>query len=349
MSEHPVWIVLNSADPLPALPCIEQIYLRDVTCSSRGLRGLLSSLLTLDHEVECSLVDCSMTSIVQKTRADMKVLNNTLEMVVDEDSPGLWEALHSLNIKSLSLERILAVPMRVKHGELLSQSLLSLTQLETLSIQVFSDIPGLWEALHSLNIKSLSLKGPFRVRHGELSSQSLSSFTQLETLTMHLDKYIVIQPLQSLKYLNIYCNTLLPYQLRELIDTLRACTQTIDSRLEFGCALLTYADDNHDKKRIRQIAPEEYIPIVQELETLENVAVNRFEILDRTRANTWNVIDTCWSARSNGDIDDDKQNGDNVKDYLYTKFVRWLDDEIIHRISMRLQITPGIFYRNFCM
>ncbi|KAH3812178.1 hypothetical protein DPMN_140602 [Dreissena polymorpha] len=271
--EHPVWIVLNSAAPLPALTCIELIELCKVAISSRGLRSLLSILLTLDHEVMCSLYRCSITSSVQESDTDtkvyMEVLNNT--------------------IKSLGLERVL----------------------------------GEW------------------LKHGELLSQSLSSLTQLETLTMQLRIYIVIQPPQSLKNVNIYCDTLLPSQLRKLMDTLRACTQTIDSRLEFGCTLLTYAEANLYKTRIQQIAPEEYIPIVQELETLENVAVNRFQILDRTRANTWGENDTCWSARSNGNIDDDKQNGDNFEDNLYTKFVQSLDNKIIHRISMRFLITPA--------
>ncbi|KAH3844240.1 hypothetical protein DPMN_086496 [Dreissena polymorpha] len=281
MSEHPVWIVLNSAAPLPALPCIELIDMDAVTCSSRCLHSQLSSLLTLDHEVKCNLDWCSITSSVQGSNTSyvyMKVLNNTLKMVVSEDSPGLWEALHSLNIKSLSLQ-------------------------------------GFGDATTA------------RVKHGELLNQSLSSLTQLETLTIHLRTYDVIKPPPSLKYLNIYSGTLLPSQLRELMDTLHACTQTIDSRIEFGCAMSIYTDDNHDEERIQQIALEEYTPIVHELETLKNVAVNRFRILDRTRKNRWlgeDVDVSCWFVRSNGDIDDDKQNDDNFKDKLYTEFVRWM-------------------------
>ncbi|XP_052240102.1 uncharacterized protein LOC127850812 isoform X2 [Dreissena polymorpha] len=293
ISGHVVWIVLNSADPLPAIPCIERIDLIKVTISSRVLSSLLSSLLTLDHAVHCKLACCSITSNVQgsDTAVSMTVLNKTLEIGFGKDSPGLWDALHRLNIKSLSLDGGFLTVLLMKHGELLSQS--------------------------------------------------LSSLTQLETLTIHLRAYIAIQPPQSLKNLNIYCTTLLPSKLRELMDTLRACTQTIESRLEFGCAMLTNADDNHHEERIHQIAPEEYIPIVQELQTLKNVSVNRFRILDRIRENKRRVQEFCWSAHSNGDIDDDKQNGDNFKDDLYTVFVRCLDDEIIHRISMRLLITPA--------
>ncbi|KAH3815361.1 hypothetical protein DPMN_143883 [Dreissena polymorpha] len=293
ISEHAVWIVLNTTDPLPALPCIERIDLIKVTISSRVLRSLLSSLLALDHVVQCKLACCSITSSVQGSDTDtsvsITVVNKKLVMDFGKDSPGLWEALHRLNIKSLSLD-----------GGFLPVLLMNL---------------------------------------GELLSQSLSSLTQLETLTIHLRSYIAIQPPQSLKNLNIYCTTLLPSKLRELMDTLRACTQTIDSRLEFGCVMLTYADDNHHEVHIHQIAPEEYTPIVQELQTLKNVAVNRFRILDRIGENKRRVKDFCWSARSNGDIDHDKHNGDSVEDKLYTEFVRCLDDTITHRISMRLMIT----------
>ncbi|XP_052236994.1 uncharacterized protein LOC127848523 [Dreissena polymorpha] len=310
ISEHPVWIVLNSADPLPVLPCINCINLMNVTISSRCLRSLLSSLLTLDHKVTCRLRNCSIPSSVQGsdsyTDVRLEFLNNTLVMTILKDSPLLWDSLHSLNIKSLSLSDCTTYDEPVKDGELLSQS--------------------------------------------------LSSLTHLETLTIQLRKYIFIQPPQSLKNLSMYFRTLLPSQLRELMDTLRACTQTIESRLEFGCAILTCADDNddvsdrdhviivinHGKERIKQIALEEYIPMVQKLETLTNVAVKRFRVLDRTcQHKRPSCNDSCWSVRSNGDVDDENQDGDIVLDKLYTAFLILLNDEIIHRISMRLLITPA--------
>ncbi|KAH3750596.1 hypothetical protein DPMN_185123 [Dreissena polymorpha] len=336
ISKHPVWIVLNSADPLPVLPCIDWIALMNVTISSRCLRSLLSSLLTLDHKVNCTLEDCSITSSVQESDSNayvkLEFLNNTLVMRILNDSPLLWDSLHSLNIKSLSLS---------------------------------------------------GLEKYVLVKDGELLSQSLSSLTHLETLTIQLRKYIFIQPPQSLKNLSMYFRTLLPSQLRELMDTLRACTQTIECKLEFGCAMLTYADNNDDDdhhhdddheeeeekeeeveeevegeeeekeeeddddddddhERIKQIALEEYIPVVQEVETLTNVAVKRFRILDRTGPTNWPFgNDSCWSVRSNGDVYDDNQDGDIVKDKLYRKFLIRLNNEIIHRISMRLLITPA--------
>ena len=67
------------------------------------------------------------------------------------DTHGLWEAVHGLSIKSMTLtfwnERL-----DVKLEESLMESLSSLKQLETLSIDMY-DSPGLWKALNGLNIK----------------------------------------------------------------------------------------------------------------------------------------------------------------------------------------------------
>ncbi|KAH3893146.1 hypothetical protein DPMN_017290 [Dreissena polymorpha] len=80
----------------------------------------------------------------------------TLSISVDIDIPGLLEALRGLNIKSLSLD-VKYSCLTVDHEEPSLRSLSSLMQLKTLSISVDIDIPGLWEALRGLNIKSLSL------------------------------------------------------------------------------------------------------------------------------------------------------------------------------------------------
>ncbi|KAH3770447.1 hypothetical protein DPMN_171734 [Dreissena polymorpha] len=78
---------------------------------------------------------------------------------MERDSPGLWEVVHGLNIKSLSLNSLWeSSAVEAKYAESLSQTLVSLTKLETLSIDEHES-PGLWEALHGLNIKSLSLSG----------------------------------------------------------------------------------------------------------------------------------------------------------------------------------------------
>ncbi|KAH3880985.1 hypothetical protein DPMN_004908 [Dreissena polymorpha] len=159
----------------------------------------------------------------------------------------------------------------------MSQSLSSLTHLDTLSIEVDDDSLDLWEALHGLNIKSLILSdrhGYLNVKHAETIEHSLSSLKQLEKLSIFLRTNIDIKLPQTLKYLNIYCVTLLPSELHELVGTLSACTRTVESRLEFGCASFNDA-------RVKSIPSEEYISIQQELGTLNTVAVKRFQILHR--------------------------------------------------------------------
>ncbi|KAH3853030.1 hypothetical protein DPMN_095553 [Dreissena polymorpha] len=69
----------------------------------------------------------------------------------------------------------------------MSQSLSSLTHLDTLSIKFDVDSPGLWEALHGLNIKSLSLSdkyGGLKVNYADSMSQLLLSLTHLDTLSI---------------------------------------------------------------------------------------------------------------------------------------------------------------------
>ncbi|KAH3780478.1 hypothetical protein DPMN_158293 [Dreissena polymorpha] len=198
-AEHLVGIVLKSADPSqcadppPLLPFIEIISLFSLTCSSTCLRSLFGTLLTLNHAVTCdmSIYIEFEEGEEREIRAFLsKDLNNSVTIQTDDDNPYLLNALHGLNIKSLSLSNVSGCFV-VRHEESLSQSLSSLTQLETLSIQVRRFDPGLWKALHGLNMKSLSLKmsdmlGGFDVVHGESPSQSLSSLTQLETLSIEV-------------------------------------------------------------------------------------------------------------------------------------------------------------------
>ncbi|KAH3788646.1 hypothetical protein DPMN_166793 [Dreissena polymorpha] len=160
------------------------------------------------------LLSQSLSSLIQLT---------TLSMCIDKARPGLWEALRGLNISSLSLKCTVG-NLKVAHEESLSQSLSSLTQLETLSIDGSEDSPGLWEALRGLNIKNLSLGGIYRVNnveslsnslssltqrrggrvdHEESLSQSLSSLTQLETLSIDVHEEDSPGLLEALRGLNI--------------------------------------------------------------------------------------------------------------------------------------------------
>ncbi|XP_052223303.1 uncharacterized protein LOC127839143 [Dreissena polymorpha] len=257
---------------------------------------------------------------------------------LDDRSLGLLNALRGLNIKSLSLSGWFE-GLNVHNVESLSQELSSLTHLETLSIDVHYASPILWKVLCGLNIKTLSLSGWFKglyVNHVESLSQQLSSLQRLETLSIYMRKYINIQLPHSLKYLNIYCYASLPSELRELVDTLSGCTQTVESKLEFGCA-------SFDDCRLKRIPSDEYIVIQQELETLKNVAVKRFRILYRkTKINgSDDVAESAWYERDAVGVDDDYWEDDNIADNAYTCFVRKLDEGIINRISLRLLITPA--------
>ncbi|KAH3710642.1 hypothetical protein DPMN_070131 [Dreissena polymorpha] len=219
-STLPVGIVLNSAnpaqyaDPHPLLPCIKCIELKNITCSSTLLRSLLSTLLTLDngvtwHLTECYILSCKEDAVrwaVTETFATLSLIRKacTLEMPLMKSGPGLWEALHGLDIKSLCLSGGFSC-LNVNHADSMSQSLSSLTHLDTLSIKGDDDSPDLWKALHGLNIKSLSLNGRLfglNVNHADSLSQTLSSLTHLNTLSI---KSVNCSPdlLEALHGLNI--------------------------------------------------------------------------------------------------------------------------------------------------
>ncbi|KAH3873606.1 hypothetical protein DPMN_036844 [Dreissena polymorpha] len=308
-----------------------------------ALRGLNIKSLSLSGKflrLNVNYADSMSQSLSSLTQLD------TLGFEFDDYSPCLWQALHGLNIKSLSLS-IWYVGLNLNDAYSMSQSLSSLTRLETLSIEPNGQSPVLWKAVHGLNIKSLSLSGQngcFTVEHANSIAQSLSSLKQLETLSIYFWKYIDIKLPQSLKHLNSYFMVLLPSELRELVDTLSACTQTIESNLDFCCASL-------DGTTFKRIPPEEYIVVKKELEMLKNVEVKRFKILDRTRqSDVYDVYDdddaaSDWSVRGIGGVHDDTEDDDNVKDFAYKKFVRRMCSHmcktIINRISMRLLITPS--------
>ncbi|KAH3797124.1 hypothetical protein DPMN_150699 [Dreissena polymorpha] len=253
---------------------------------------------------------------------------DTFSIGVDGHCKSLG-SLRGLNIKRLSLSGWFGC-LNGNYIESLSQSLPLLPHLETLIVELNDDNHCLWKVLNSLNIKRLSLSGWCRglnVKHAESMSQSLSSLKQLETLTIYMQAYIDITLPQSLKSLNIFCSALLIFDLGALVDTLSGCTQTVKSKLEFGCASF------HDFG-FKRIPPEEYISIQQELATLNNVAVKRFRILDRMRQ-------IAWSVRCTGGVLEDNQDNDNVANNAYTKFVSNLDYAIINRISMRFLINPA--------
>ncbi|KAH3770600.1 uncharacterized protein LOC127843703 [Dreissena polymorpha] len=259
-------------------------------------------------------------------------LLDTLCIEMECDNPGLWEAVHGLNIKNLFLSGLWKrTGIDVTHTVSLSNTLSSLTQLETLSIDVEHESPGLWAALHGQNIKSLSLSGVRKssgidVKRAETFSQSLSSLTQLETLTLHVHTYIALQVPQSLKYLNIYSDTMLPSKVRELVDSLAIYTHSIGLKLEFGCASSIDPPE--------RIPVQEYIPFQQELAARKNVAMKRFRIYELPDSAGY-----AMSVRDIGDVDDAAC--DILEDDVYKKFAKYIDRYIINRISILIEISPG--------
>ncbi|KAH3786751.1 hypothetical protein DPMN_164860 [Dreissena polymorpha] len=126
-----------------------------------------------------------------------------LSIIEDDESHVLWEVLRGLNIKSLNLSGRWSLDLTMHHVESLSQSLSSLTQLETLSIQVNKESPGLWKALSGLSIKTLNLRyalRSLRVKHVESISQSLSSLIRMETLSIEVydDSHVLWEALRGL-------------------------------------------------------------------------------------------------------------------------------------------------------
>ncbi|KAH3710719.1 hypothetical protein DPMN_070212 [Dreissena polymorpha] len=303
-----------------------------------ALRGLNIKSLSLSGRyrgLNVNYADSMSQSLSSLTHLD------SLSIKVDFDDPGLWQALRGLNIISLSLSGRYG-GLSVNYADSMSQSLSSLTHLDTLSIEVDDDSPGLWKALHGLNIKSLILSdrhGYLNIKHAETIAHSLSALKQLEKLSIFLRTYIDIKLPQSLKYLNIYCVTLIPSELHELVAALSACTRTVESKLEFGCAFF-------NDGRVKSIPPEEYISIQLELGTLNHVAVKRFQILHlrrKTNICEYNAA-SPWSVRAICGVQDDNTDDDNVNDVAYESFVFAIDEisnGIINRIAMRLLITPS--------
>ncbi|XP_052214945.1 uncharacterized protein LOC127833629 isoform X2 [Dreissena polymorpha] len=218
-SDTSVLIVLNNAEwgnPSKVLPSIAYIKLSFFKCYSSGLRSLFRTLLTLDHEVKCTLEDCVITSSVGRssicTKATIRTgLNKTFHIGNVMIGPGFWEALHGLNIKCLDINGLNADCM--EHGsESLFRSLKSLIKLDTLSISAKEFHPSLWKALHGLNIKCLNINGLDAdcTEHGlESLFQSLKSLVQLDTLSIRAKEFhpTLWKALHGLniKCLNIKC------------------------------------------------------------------------------------------------------------------------------------------------
>ncbi|KAH3813151.1 hypothetical protein DPMN_141602 [Dreissena polymorpha] len=294
--------VQSLSHSLSSLKQLEFLSIKVYKCPSllKALRGLTIKGLTLSCWVDCLKAN-DAESLSQSLSSLTKLESLSINVLCL--SHDFLEDLHGLNIKSLTLSWWNDY-LNVNHVESSSQSLKSLKKLETLSIRMC-------EVFHGLNIASLTLSywdDCLGVNNTKSLSQSLSSLKQLQTLTIYVRIFINIQLPQSLKYLNIYCTSLLPSELRELKDTLYACTQTVETNVEFAA----YDDDV-----LEAIQLEDYIAIKQELETLKIVAVKRFRIFDKINKNNYigNDDAEAWSVRDIGGVDEDDQDIENVTNH----------------------------------
>ncbi|KAH3718170.1 hypothetical protein DPMN_060969 [Dreissena polymorpha] len=306
------WCLLNGADPVqyadytPVLPSLKHIKLSDVTCSSTWLRSLLSTMLTLDHRMTCRLQTRNITSFDPEVKTSLR----------GSDMPACMEDADRLTK---------------------TRAYIITDSNNTCTFEVEGGCPGIWETLHSLNVKHLRLEGPnsshliVKVDLVQSLSRSLASLSQLKTLTMNLFFYIDLQLHPSLKHLNVCYNRLSPPELRHLVNKLCALTQSVECKLEICCG------NKMTKSTANNIQPEEYIPIQQELEALEHVEVKRFRIYDR-KPNTYRGSVDAWSVR--GSVVDDGDNSDYIDEVKhFTYYIDDIDDHVFNRISMRLQIN----------
>ncbi|KAH3783161.1 hypothetical protein DPMN_161089 [Dreissena polymorpha] len=320
-----------------------------------ALHGLNIKSLSLNEPTE-NLLAVKPWSRLFQSLTQLETLSMRITFASDFEASDFFQSLHGLNIKSLSLNGFEhLVGCNSWHWSQLFQSLI---QLETLSMRVCAS-SDLWhhleDALWGLHITRLSLsdmKESLKVKNAFWLSRSISSLTQLETLTLHVFAYIDLQLPQSLKYFNFYCTGISPPELRDLVKALSACTQTVESKLEFGCYTIYntpiyieyntpkyngYIEDYQSEATI--LPPEEYIPVQLELTVQRNITVKRFRILDRIRDDRWyESADSAWSVRGNVAVENDDYDDGIVDDEIYDLFVRHLDSEIKNRISMRVQI-----------
>ncbi|KAH3890871.1 hypothetical protein DPMN_014960 [Dreissena polymorpha] len=165
------------------------IYLNAQPCMMEAMHGLPIESLSLYGSGES--LHINHVSSLNKFLSSLKQLDK-LSVFVNNDSPGLWEALHGVHIKRLSLNFGIG-DLIVNYASALSQLLASFIQLQTLSIKVNFDTPGLWDAINGLNIKSLSLNDvgermiDWMTDEAESMSLLFPSLSQLETLSLGLD------------------------------------------------------------------------------------------------------------------------------------------------------------------
>ncbi|XP_052285448.1 uncharacterized protein LOC127881542 isoform X10 [Dreissena polymorpha] len=213
----------------------------------------------------------------------------------------------------------------------------------TCTIDFPDDSPGLWETLLGLSVKNLSISSSFsrglKINHVSSLSRSLATLSQLETLRMRLIAYIDLQLPLSVNHVTVCFDTLHPSELRQLVNKLSARTHSLECRVEFVCS--HYIDIDTEKKNY--IQSEEYIPIQQELEAMQNIDVKRFRIY--IYIYDWTLMSERDCVVEDGDHNDEIVDNEFCEDFFYKYAIancydRTNRDGVIRsRISMRLKIN----------
>ncbi|KAH3786591.1 hypothetical protein DPMN_164698 [Dreissena polymorpha] len=283
---------------------------------------------------------------------------------VENDSPGLWEALYGLNIKRLNIS-IESTCLHIKHISSWLTFLSSLKQLKELSMYVALDFHDIFDGLTNFSPTVKCVGGAMKRK--EFMSLSVLSLPPLETLTLYVYEYhdIWFDVPPTLKYLTIHCMELTALKLHFLLSSLLALNQTIEINLEFGLQHLDERLDNPLGK---------YRLIRQELGALNNVVVTRFKIFTKYdflfnslsdfypcdyysddldylcnsrfyhrnhyAKNSLRVCsDSDWYVYYGRDFQYD--NDDHIDDHASKTFLSLLNDNVDYRISMRLQVNPA--------
>ncbi|KAH3710704.1 hypothetical protein DPMN_070196 [Dreissena polymorpha] len=149
---------------------IQRSHITTVQRDMKVFKNILTCVLTLRHPVLCVALhglnikslslclDYRATSVIvesiTQSLSSLKELETLSFEVNDYLTDHMWfQTFNGLNIKSIRPTDIFG-GWYMNHAESSSRSLPSLTHLETLCIAMNDETPGLWNALHGLNIRA---------------------------------------------------------------------------------------------------------------------------------------------------------------------------------------------------
>ncbi|KAH3780960.1 hypothetical protein DPMN_158785 [Dreissena polymorpha] len=276
--------------------------------NSLNVRSLCLQLYR-DMSTAMNMTQTQKSSLYHSLSSHTELETLSIEIHVD----SLCEALRCLNVKILHLT-VKYFHVDIKDAHQILPSLMSPTQLETLSIEMSTRLPDFM---------------------GCEFNHTLTSLKCLKVFNMYMTKYFKILLPQCLKDVTIYYEALTPLELRDLIQTLASCCQAVEVKLEFGCTRVSY---DFKKSFTGLITPEDYITIQHEMNALQNVTIRRFRIWNRP------FESTRWSACYIGNIASEDHIDDSDDDERYNKFIKNLNgyNLVVNRISIRLQIVTSI-------